>query len=205
MERTDDQRETAFHEAGHAVVGFLLGAPFEEAAITTEPNGEFGACVALGKDVLAEHDLCASFGGLLAQAFSARTDGIGFRLAADAGLDVRGALRALIWMYGTRRKRLWKAFFASMPSGEKTKSSTYRNFQKQFFAALEQSHLPEPKTIVGDSVIFCKLHGAARQARTLLEQNMELLAALGNKLLEVKKMSRDELLAFLTEQQSAKS
>lgn len=205
MQRIDDLYETAFHEAGHAVVGFLLGVDFQEVAITLIPDGEFSACVAFAQNIQPQDDLCAAFAGLLAQAFTARTEGVASRLAADSILDIRAALRALVWMYGGKRKRIGRAFLVScLPPADRVKFKSYVNFRDQFFAALEQSHLPEPKNVKGDRVIFHKLHSAAHKARTLLAENMHLLRALGNQLLDVKKMSRDELKAFLTEQ-SARS
>ena len=104
-------------------------------------------------------------------------------------------------MYRGKRKRIVRAFLAScLPPAEKIKFKPYINFRNQFFAALEQSHLSEPENIKGDRVIFRKVHTAAHKASNLLAENKRLLHALGDRLLDVKRMSRDELTTFLTEQ-----
>jgi hypothetical protein len=199
MPRTDDIYETAFHEAGHAVVGFLLGIKFKQEAITIIPDAELSGCVAFDEHgIQGRDDLCTAFAGLLAQAFTARTDGVGKRLAADATVDIRSALRALVWISKGKRKRIIRAFLAScLPIAEANKFKPYLTFRNQFFEALRQSHMQEPKSIRGDRVILRELHTAAHKARLLLTNNIHLLNALGHHLLTVKKMTAVELTAFL--------
>jgi hypothetical protein len=193
-------RETAFHEAGHAVVGFTLGMEFKERAITIVPTTELAGCVFFeDRPRKTRDDLCVTFAGLLAQSFTAEDSSVGKRLWRDAKADVRAAAAALLCV--TLKKEMWEVLVEScLPPGER--GAAFDSFYNLFARAMEQSHLPQPEAMEGDSAIFLELHSAAYKARTLLTDHWRLLHDLGLRLLEVREMSRDELTTFL-EQQSA--
>ena len=155
---TDALYETAFHEAGHAVVGFVLGLNFAENAITIIPSETLSGEVKFVEgEPQTRDDLCVTFSGLLAQSFTARTACVEERILMSAVADVQGAAKALHWM---GKNEMWQVLLDSFrPPSER--GDPYRNFRTQFFEALRQSHLSPPERIEGNPEIFLELHRAA--------------------------------------------
>lgn len=215
---TNELCGTAYHEAGHAIVAFVLGFEPQKKGITIISNGSTAGEVGYEMAGKIKHDrarLCVVLAGPLSELCFSEDRTPALYEAVRAGMHGDAAIAAytLSCIHGKNvpdtHTMLGKAANYGLCALQNENMAdrivrggreSFHVFFNQFTTALNQSNLPEPEQpdVFGSgSDLFRELHSAAHDARNILYANLGLVRALHSRLLRVRSMSGIELTAFL--------
>lgn len=184
-----EKRNTAFHEAGHCIVGYLVPEHDPTYKVTIIPRG-----MALGVTLfLPEEDrysmskrsihsqICALYGGRIAEELTLGPDGITTGASNDIEKSTKMA-RAMVTKWGL---------------SEKLGPLMYEEEEGQVFlgmsAGLNRAHISEETSRLIDEEVRAIINGCYNVAKKLLVDNRDKLDAMAAALLEYETIDRSQI------------